>query len=66
MALSNHAIFGVQNTLLTECLAAMVLCAMVNVAILLEVLGATRWTRVSHDHSGLLASLVSVGGVSQP
>jgi hypothetical protein len=38
---------------------------LMNMAIFLELLGSTLWTRISHDHSALLASLVSVG-VSGP
>ena len=33
---------------------------------LLELVGATLWTRISDDHSSRLASLISIGVFDQP
>jgi hypothetical protein len=43
----------------------MVLFAVVDMSIFLELLGATPWARVSHDHGALLTSSESVTVSSQ-
>jgi hypothetical protein len=53
------------NKLSAAGFASMVLFAMVNMTVLLELLGSTRWTRIAHDHSYLLASMDMVGGSRQ-
>ena len=64
--LINQAVFRVHDELSPTILASMVLLPRVYMAIFLEVLGSTRWTRVSHDHSALAASHISVDGSGQP
>jgi hypothetical protein len=66
LVLSNQAAFGVHNELSAASLAAMMLFASMNMPIFLELLRTARWTRVSHDHTCLLASLVSASGSGQP
>jgi hypothetical protein len=60
LVLVNQAIVGVQDELPATILAAMILFARVDMAIFLALLGTTRWTRLSHDHSPLAGLLVSV------
>jgi len=51
---ANHAVVGVQDTLPATCLAAMVLLSIVRMAMFLELLGCTLWTRVSDVYGFLL------------
>jgi hypothetical protein len=53
------------NKLSAAGLASMVLFAIVNMAVVLELPGSTRWTCISHDQSCLLASLELVDGSRQ-
>jgi hypothetical protein len=50
------------NKLSATGLASMVLFAIMNMTVFRELLGSTPWTRISHDHSCLLASRELVGG----
>ena len=55
-----------QDKLAATRLTLMVLLPGMNMAVFLELLGATRGTCFSHDHSALLASCVLVGVSGQP
>src|SRR5262245_19052005 len=50
---AHYAIVRVEDKLPATRFAAMVLLPIVNMTIFLEALGATRWTRLSHDHNCL-------------
>jgi hypothetical protein len=63
LLLINQAVFSMHNELSATLLAAMILFARVNMPIFLELLGTARRTRVSHDHSCLLASGYRLVGV---
>ena len=62
----HHTVLSPQDTRPTTRLTSVVLCAMVKMAILLEVLGATPWAGVSPDYRWQLASLASVPDVGHP
>jgi hypothetical protein len=62
----NHTVAGVQDNLAATRLTLMVLLPGMNMAVFLELLGSTRGTCLSHDHSALLASFVLVGVSGQP
>jgi hypothetical protein len=50
LALINDTVLGVQRELSATILALMVLFAIMNVTIFLELLGCTLWTRLSDAH----------------
>jgi hypothetical protein len=61
-----HSLGGVYDKLAATVLALVILLASVNMAIFLELLGATLRTHISHAHGHLLPPLLSVRDTGYP